>query len=363
MGATLLVAASWIGCNEIFGIGAPVLEKADGGPGGGSEGGSGAGGDAGGPLEDCLDGVDNDDDGFTDCADPKCQVDYGCAIDPEVGWSGRFYVQVITYNPNGAPPSPCPDGKLPAIYYAAPSEAECTGCNCAWAGAACTAPALQRYQGQCDVPYAQGGPQRSSTADCFSDSVNDVGTFLSVTGGPNVASPGTCTPSGGALVNPDTWGQEVRVCAAPAGAGCSAGKACVKKPPSGFEDAVCITQAGTADCPAGWADTSLQVYASGTDERACSTCTCDTTMVKCDGGQYTVYGSNACNGLPGVPKAVLTSGSGCVNASQLGLQNGFNVSIKPELGTPSGLLCGTSTPSGAVTTAGDTRICCRHTTP
>lgn len=359
--AVLACSGAWVGCNEIFGIGDPVLEMPDGGHEAGSSGGSGGGGHDAGPVEDCLNGIDDDGDGFVDCEDPKCQVDYGCAVDPEAGWTGLVYVQEITYNPNGAPPSPCPDGKLPGIYYAGPSQAECSSCSCMLSGATCTAPKIEvNHLTNCST--VEGSMQATNTA-CVVWNVSDVGAGMDITAPPNVVSKGTCTANGGALINPDPWGQEVRVCAVQAGKGCSAGKSCVKKAPAGFQDQVCISQAGAAACPAGWTDQSLQVYSGGTDGRACSTCTCDNSTVTCTGGKYTVNATADCSIAPGTTPIVVDQASGCDNVAPLSHMNNYMVSLKPELGTPGGETCGTAKPSGSVATMGDTRVCCRQMTP
>src|SRR5262249_56746911 len=40
------------------------------------------------PDENCLDGVDNDCNGLTDCADPACTAGYRCVAAPPPAWSG-----------------------------------------------------------------------------------------------------------------------------------------------------------------------------------------------------------------------------------------------------------------------------------
>src|SRR4051812_19027561 len=78
----------------------------------------------GGPREDdCLDGIDNDGDGDIDCADTNCRPDFECAVAPLAGWTGPLYVEDAPHDPAAPPAEPCPDGKLPAAYYAGPSAA------------------------------------------------------------------------------------------------------------------------------------------------------------------------------------------------------------------------------------------------
>jgi hypothetical protein len=161
--AAIVSVGAWIGCNELFDIAAPVLESVDGGA---------DAGDAA-PMENCLNGIDDNGNGLVDCADPECQVGYGCAVDPVTGWNGLVYVQEITYSPNGAPPSPCPDGKLPAVYYAAPSAAECTSCSCALNGAACSAPKVDKFHLPGCNTYETS--IKATTAACQTVSVERIG--------------------------------------------------------------------------------------------------------------------------------------------------------------------------------------------
>jgi hypothetical protein len=344
--AAVASGGAWIGCNELFGISAPVLDTADGGA------------DAS-PAENCLNGVDDNGNGLVDCADPQCQVGYGCAVDPETGWTGLFYVQAVTY-PASSAPATCPDGKLPAIYYASPSTADCTGCSCTLSGAACTAPQVSLYNvGGCQQTAVLESISATTTACQFISTPNSSSS-LQVTALPKVTSAGTCAADGGALVSPEPWGQEVRLCAAPAGKGCHAGQSCVKDPPSGFQGEACITQVGTGACPSGWTDQSLQLYAGGTDGRACSPCTCDTSTVSCTGGKYTANASNDCAVAPGTTPLSIGAADGCVNTGALAAQNHGVISLEPELSTPGGPTCGTSSPIGTFTLTGSLRLCCRQ---
>lgn len=310
-----------------------------------------------GPREDdCLDGIDNDGDGDIDCADTDCRPDYECAVAPVTGWTGPLYVETLPHAPDAATPDPCPDGKLPATYYAGPSPADCTPCDCTWTGAACSAPELLCGKG-CDQFVLMH--TQSETEACFDYPTSDSGPAICQLGaGPKVLAKGTCAVNGAKLTNPLLWSKDVRLCAAAKGGGCGQDKVCVKKAPANFEEAVCISQEGSASCPLGWLDLDLPIYGGGTDERACQGCTCSVDAVSCSGGKYTVNAGSGCLPPPGTNTAEITDSS-CKDVFNLGLKGGFVVSFQPELSKPVGLQCGTSTPSGSVKVAGGARVCCR----
>jgi len=350
MAATLGVS-SWLGCNEIFSIEAPVHEARDGGGGG-----DGGGMEAGAPQEDCLDGIDNDGDGKIDCEDVDCLAGYTCVDTPESPFTGPLYVQHVPY-PAAEAPMPCPDGKEPAIYYADPSPAACTACACAWQGAACTAPEISVYHDSTCNLYVQ--KFMSSNTACINPQSSDVGPSVKLTAGPTLLSKGTCTPSGGELMTPSPTGTEVRVCAAKTGGGCDVGKVCVKKPSPMFEGAVCMSQGGNVPCPVHWTDPTLDIFDSFTDKRACSACGCDLSAVTCGGGKYVADAGSTCMPLPGGSQDI-TALNACVNLLGLGIMANFNVSLEPVPAQAQGMKCGTSAASGAVETSGEATICCHQ---
>jgi hypothetical protein len=203
------------------------------------------------------------------------------------------------------------------------------------------------------------GTVGATTTACEEVGAGDTPTFLQVIAPAKVVDAGTCAMDGGALVSPEPWGQEVRLCAALAGKGCNEGKACVANQPPGFKELTCITQAGTTACPAGWTSQSLQLYGGGTDSRACSPCTCDTSMVGCDGGAYTANASDNCSVASGTTPISIGASNSCVGISGLANKNNLTISLAPELGTLGGLTCGTSIASGMVATMGSLELCCR----
>lgn len=312
----------------------------------------------GGPREDdCLDGIDNDGDGDIDCADTNCRPDFECAVAPLDGWTGPLYVEDSPHDPAAPPADPCPDGRLPAAYYASPSAADCTPCDCTWTGAACSAPELvcDKMCGASILLQLQ-----PETEACFGASTSDAPPYICTLGAaPKVLSKGMCAANGGKLTSPLPWGKDVRICEAAKGGGCGQDRVCVKKAPATFEQAICMSQEGSASCPPGWLDLDLPIYGGGTDERSCQGCACSVDAVSCSGGKYTVNAGSSCMPPPGTNTTDEIKDSSCKNIFSVAVAGGFNISFKPELGKPSGLQCGMSTPSGSVKTAGSARVCCR----
>lgn len=328
-----------------------------GGSGGASATGSSARtGSSGG--EDCLDGIDDDSNGAIDCADTACQLGFACVDAPVSGWTGALWVQKVPY-PAASPPSLCPDGKPPAVYFTGPSAPECDACECKLNGAACRAPEMtcKVLNASCVATSGFFHVESSDTA-CMDKQAPFSQSACWLTRGAAVEKPGTCAASGGAVKKPAPWAEEVRVCTA-AGGGCAAGKVCAPNAPAGFEPSVCMRQEGAALCPAGWTDLDLAVYESGKDNRACSGCGCDVSKVHCSGGKYTLHAGTGCSSA----NTIEVDSNACMSLGAILMGPDSPYSILPELATPTGVECSTSAPSGSVETAGAHRICCRKGAP
>ena len=150
------------GCTEIqFGSGGTGGIGAGGdagaavggeGAGGGASGGGGAGGAPAG--EQCLNGLDDDDDGFIDCEDPECESVTCVEIPP--GWLGP-----IMLSPTCGGDFSDPISELVTAVSAPP--AACT-CSCGAPVNACEEFALRTYGGgNCNGPSA---PSPVVAGDC-----------------------------------------------------------------------------------------------------------------------------------------------------------------------------------------------------
>lgn len=307
---------------------------------------------------ECLDGLDNDADGDVDCADSDCQPDYECVAAPPAGWGEVIYVQRSDYDPLASDSVICPGGAAAATYRAGPSPAECTPCDCSFTGAACSAPVLQWKMQGCGGTWLTDSD--GSTLTCYDEGTSDTGARLYRLGaGPTTLSQGTCEANGGVLTNPLPWSATVHVCEAAVGGGCGAERRCVERPPTAFEDAVCMKQAGEVSCPAGWFAEDLDVYGGGVDTRACSGCGCSVGAVACQGGKYTINSGGGCLPPPGAGNTLEITDATCKDAFPLAVKGGFTISIQPQAGTPTGFQCDASTPSGEVTVSGSEKLCCR----
>ena len=207
------------------------VDGTEGGPGeggppgeGGSEGGSDGGSD--GPVgpctktgpEICDDGIDNDCNGQTDCADPACSA-FACVPAPPDGWS--LVALALT-----APPA-CPTG-FTSTDVRVLAGSDTTGCPCT-----CTS-----------------------------------------TGGTSCT---TCAPSASITKTDPTDG---RTCTpAKVGAGCTGAAQCAPKA-AGFT--MCIEQAGAQVCPSGFANRRLAGSTSADTRMcttcSCNTAPCSGTV-------------------------------------------------------------------------------------
>ena len=332
-----------------------------GGAGGGGTGATGGGGSGGGPfVEDCLDGIDNDGNMLVDCADPACQPDYECVALPAVpsGWTGYFILDSSTYP---ATPQSCADTTQPDVLFSGPGgDAQCSACACGNAsGGGCSFPEMGLWtnsndcNGGADYSLAPGdGNCHAFPIDCGQTCSNDqrvrITAQSAVTGNPS------CPPSGGTPTLPPLWTNEHHVCDMPAtgGGGCQMGQACVSMGTS-FGGA-CVQQAGAQTCP-GEFPKPLTAYDNATDNRACSSCSCNANGLSCTNGNVVVSDDGACMG--GTNADITISGNTCTSVRDHMDENA--ASYRAVAGTLSGT-CNTQggQPTGSVTPSGEVTFCC-----
>jgi hypothetical protein len=323
--------------------------------------------DASPPVEDCLNGVDDDHNGLVDCADPACQAGYACIPAP----TGAFDA-VTTYavSPTDAGTLPSCDDKTPAkLYYGGPAAnpgVTCSPCSCGAPTGACVG---------------------DSTVECFvrndCNNPSPLGTFTTgptctmqkkIGGGPNgckASTPtyqgGTCAPSGGTPSKDPLFAQAFALCEAPlgpnpgGGGGCDAGYVCVNKSSDAGTAAACLRplEAGV-DCPTEWsAKTTLYPAAGVTDSRGCTTCSCGPDVGgSCSGGSLYLYTDNACK----AGTVSFAMGGACSNGANIGgvVQNSFSslydgVTVKGGTCAKDG-----GAPIGTTAPGTPESFCCRH---
>lgn len=271
-----------------------------GGGGGATTSSSGTGGTA--PTEDCLNGVDDNDDGLVDCEDLECQAGYECVDPIPAGWEAGGYLGV--YAGDSSQPEPeCP-ANMPAPAYLGHKalsydDASCTPCGCeAPAGQDCEI--VQDYnsgvsgiQGMqvSNAPCGQAATQiyeltvpNPWAGACFhmdgrpgGQTCNGAPCNMSVTVQGAEASGGTCKSKGGVPQKlPPAWQTSVKACqVTQQGKGCAAPQVCAPKPPSLFKSHVCIQRTGDVSCPSGAAFSKKDVfYTAYQDSRDCTGCAC-----------------------------------------------------------------------------------------
>ncbi len=352
------------------------------GPGGGGAqpGGGGAGG--GPPQEDCLAPGDEDSDGMADCADPDCDPDVECVATIPVGW-GTFGYVALSRGAQGADP-PCPLGAETSAYAGNGSlmntTASCTACDC-------DTP-MDRDCEILDLNSGVAGVQgvRVRDASCagspmnFDDLTVPVGWDGSCTGSDQavgggmcpgtscnlsvqvpIAQPtnGSCLATGGepSGLTP-AWGESVKACsAAETLGGCGAGETCVPRPASPYEPRACIGRAGDHACPSGAFSQKSLAFASFTDDRDCSSCSCGAPA----GGTCKLLVSLFSNAAPNTCTTLLTTleSNSCVNlAGNPALVGSRSATV---MNAPTGGSCpvtGGGVPSGGVTPTSPTTFCC-----
>lgn len=317
---------------------APDLKVA----GAGGEGGMGTGG---GVDETCDDGVDNDGDMLVDCADTvDCGKSFTCQPPAPDGWT---YI-LMRRLPYGSAAITCPDGSEPQKFFEDPGKSMCMPCNCQASG--------QCSQGiSCYLSTGCAGPagSKSYSTEGVCTAIMPVVSFASckVDGTATVPSNATCTASGGNLSNTNPYGKEVYTCpAVGTAAGCT-GQTCVANPPQGFDDRLCVASIGANVCPAGFTE-QHDVYGAYTDDRACSSCSCDAAQITCAGPTtFALWTDAACT----QGNQLITSAGGC--ADLVATPTHITATTLPNQMVPKPACTG-GVATGAVTGSEPSTICC-----
>jgi hypothetical protein len=249
---------------------------------------------------DCLDGIDNDCNGLTDCADPACTAGYSCVPEPAGGFRGY-----ALYAPTRA--SPCPasySDQSDTFEDIAFVPASCSACTCTGEGASCGTPTLT-----CTARAAgcseDGGTSVVLAPTCSAfDAGAPFGPATSCSLAAPVATPGSCVAGGGvAALAPVAFAQLSRVCAITQGpgGGCDAGSVCVANAPAGFQGG-CVfeTTNGPATCPARLRSAHVTVPSdtSYDDTRGCTSCSCTGPLGAACSAVASLFVDAGCAGAP-----------------------------------------------------------------
>jgi hypothetical protein len=304
-------------------------------------------------AEDCWNGVDDDCNGMTDCADPACQATAVCVPDK----NGAFALG--TELPAG--------GMCPAGYGGTSTDIN-TGLNvnagCSSAGCTCSATVgclvdvyVYNSQAACTadinltggtfaVSFTNSGPECTAHAFAVGNTLRSHSTTTS----------NPCVPGGAPALVPPAWTMSNRFCAADAiGKGCQPGYVCVRKAATPS----CVLSPGAAACPAQYTAVGSSWYTGFTDGRMCGACACgaqtagDCTKDVNGNPLYTDIYFGGCGS--GINSSVPPNNQQCANPlnnadGAAGYQNG--IQPKPPSCPP------TSMVSGMLSATGEQTLCC-----
>ncbi|MBK9258841.1 MAG: hypothetical protein IPM54_03280 [Polyangiaceae bacterium] len=316
-----------------------------GGSGGGSSSSSSSSSSGMPTLENCKDGMDNDDDALVDCRDTDCGSIFSCTAPAPMGWT---YVRVrqTAYN---AALAPCANGQQPTRLFEGADQGQCNQCSCLASGA-CEV-AMTCYTGDACAAGAVSATYTTNNDGCSADAIAMGGGSCQITNTGTVPANAKCSANGGGLKNVNPFMGEVHTCpVASAGAGCGA-EACVLAPSPMYENRLCVSRSGPNACPVGFPEQHL-TFASFSDTRACSACTCDKSAITCVGDTtVTLWTNSNCTASAGS----ITTNNGCQNIGP-GITH-RNVTKIASMDVPDAS-CPPSVQQGVVTGQGQTTVCC-----
>ena len=251
---------------------------------------------------DCQDGIDNDCNGLTDCADPACTPLFRCvAVTPT--WTGLTQYQ----DARTACPATSPTSTDTFETLTVPA-ASCTACQCSPSGVTCGGSAKLSCgpAGACTTTSTVG---ESVGAACAALSAPAVIDPLDTC---NVAAPvaaGSCAPGGpggggGGVPNgaAPSFAKLSRVCGGTkaTASGCATGSVCVARAPLAAHG-MCVSRAvpdGTVApaCPASFpsAHVTAPTAASFVDGRAGTACGCGALAGATCAARVTLYSGTDC---------------------------------------------------------------------
>jgi hypothetical protein len=337
-----------------------------------------------GPMEDCLNGVDDNGDGKVDCADPECLAGYECVDPVPTGWDAPGYVALYE-GPTGMTPPPCPTD-LPTTAYTGMGTLQASAAMCSPCG--CAPPTGETCDLTGDLDPAKPGlqPMRIKNTDCLTNATNLISLTVpnppwggacfhaemaaggqlcngspcnkSVESLAPTVSGGSCVGTGGTPTKPmPVWAAGSLACSGTrVGKGCTGQQVCQPKPPAPFKGHVCIEQAGDVACPAGPFSSKTVFYGDFTDTRDCTACTCGAAS----GGNCEItlhLFSDPAVGVCATEVVQLKAGGCALIPANAGIFGWTDAVTK----NPSGGGCpptGQSTPTGSVVPKGPTTFCC-----
>lgn len=292
-------------------------------------------------AEVCDDGIDNDCNGKTDCADDACQQRYRCVDRAPDDWQLTALVQ-------GGRPD-CPDGFGDSSDVRAvrgSTGAPTCGCDCSGASA-CSPSGI--VAGIDNDPGCSATNQTfAATSDCQRLNGNGVqisdNAFVRATAG----SAASCRSSANGTV-PEV--RDSRTCAVRnAGGGCGAGQVCVPRTSNGY--AVCIAKGGSQACPGAFPASIRAGSNVQQDSRSCAACTC--AALPCS-GEVKLYDNRDCSDGAKLTLTASAPPGSCARVSNGSFQaRGYTATIAGGC-----VMASAGKGSGTLTLADERTICCK----
>jgi hypothetical protein len=325
-------------------------------------GGQGGSGGAVGVDEVCDNGVDDDLDGHTDCADTECtMVGYRCAKVFPSPWKGPAILHVS--DPSTPLPS-CGEGWTNPTDHLAGTlitdPVQCGGCSCGQpTGTACAlgvGVGANVYNNTgCTLPALAFSPVSQPNTCTLVNNPTMLGSFYSAgLAGQATLPAGSCQViSGIPTIPPAYFTKHARMCdRATMATGCATNYTCAAPVPPEFNDRVCIYQ--TLDdntpppfCPMPYGQETM-LSKSILDQRSCTPCQCTGL---CD-TSISFFSDPTCDSA-GLLLSDLTPG-------QCGLlQNDSKpLAASIEVGGATSCMPSGAVPQGTVKGVGRTQVCC-----
>lgn len=292
---------------------------------------------------DCLDNIDNDRNGLTDCEDPACTAQVRC--EPS-DWTapGALHQGAVGTS------APCGAGQTQALLATlgtagAPASCTCSCTNPVGTGTCTVATHANEYNSSsCPAGVPPGGTNLPSVG-CFESTFTST-SYLFRAG---LLETGRCTPVTTPTVPAATGATlEARVCVTPPreGGGCRAGSVCrARTTPSA---GTCIVHTGDVTCPTAYAQRSV-FYRNTSDTRSCTGCSCGYASDGCVSDVVAYSGA----GCTGSILATTTTGDGSCRAGNPASYRTTNPRSSNQRCTAS-----TASPSGCVRDTDPSTICC-----
>ena len=245
--------------------------------------------------EICDNGVDDDCDGLTDCADPKCSGPADgreCVAPAPQGWT------LIAFAPGAT--AMCPSGSsVIAVVAEAPTSASST-CDCT---CDCSAPENNPcVHGMLAAKIGNANCTALNLTFPVTGGCDSLGVTINNTYGSLRAKPlgiaAIDAPGTGVLPGMQP-GASATTCApdVTAAAGCTGGGVCLPKATSA---SVCVQMDGDVPCPGApfINRTVVGATAAVDDQRICAACTCSSSAASCANPMFSGFPNDMCGGNP-----------------------------------------------------------------